>query len=80
MYRGDVNGEFKHYGLQENDEKWAVIILILRFFHQSALISMENIVFCPATITLIITAPIFHKLLQNKLGWGGVNGHRFAII
>ena len=34
MYRGDVND-----GKRENDEKWAVFIQILQFFHQSALIS-----------------------------------------
>ena len=39
MYRGDVNGEFEHYGLRENDEKWAVFIQIHRFLHQFALIS-----------------------------------------
>ena len=49
------------------------------FFISLRLFRRENIVFCPATIVLIIIAPIFHKLLK-KSGVGGVNGHRFAII
>ena len=49
------------------------------FFTSTRLFRKENIVFCPATIILIIIAPIFHKLLKNS-GVGGVNGHRFAII
>ena len=49
------------------------------FFTSTRLFRKENIVFCPATIILIIIAPIFHKLLKNS-SVGGVNGHRFAII
>ena len=49
------------------------------FFTSLRLFRKENIVFCPATIIMIIIAPIFHKLLKNS-GVGGVNGHRFAII
>ena len=50
------------------------------FFTSLRLFRRENIVFCPATIFLIIIAPIFHKLLKKNSGVGGVNGHRFAII
>ena len=39
------------------------------FFTSTRLFRKENIVFCPATIILIIIAPIFHKLLK-KLGCG----------
>ena len=41
------------------------------FFISLHLFQRENIVFCPATIVLIIIAPIFHKLLK-KIGcrWG----------
>ena len=49
------------------------------FFTSTSLFRKENIVFCPATIILIIIAPIFQKLLKNS-GVDGVNGHRFAII
>ena len=49
------------------------------FFTSTRLFLKENIVFCPATIILIIIAPIFQKLLKNS-GVGGVNGHQFAII
>ena len=41
------------------------------FFTSLLLFRMENIVFCPATIILIIIAPIFHKLLKKiGCGWG----------
>ena len=39
------------------------------FFISLRLFRRENIVFCPATIILIIIAPIFHKLLK-KIGCG----------
>ena len=39
------------------------------FFTSTRLFRKDNIVFCPATIILIIIAPIFHKLLK-KLGCG----------
>ena len=51
------------------------------FFISLCLFRRESIVFCPATIILIIIALIFHKLLKKKKSVvGGVNGHRFAII
>ena len=41
------------------------------FFISLRLFRRENIVFCPATIILIIIAPIFHKLLKKiGCGWG----------
>ena len=41
------------------------------FFTSTRLFQKENIVFCPATIILIIIAPIFHKLLKKLVcGWG----------
>ena len=40
------------------------------FFTSLRLFGRENIVFCPATIILIITAPIIHKLLKKT--WMGV--------
>ena len=41
------------------------------FFISLRLFRRENIVFCLATIILIIIAPIFHKLLKNiGCGWG----------
>ena len=39
------------------------------FFTSLCLFRRENIVFCPATIILIIIGPIFHKLLE-KIGCG----------
>ena len=40
------------------------------FFTSTILFRKENIVFCPATIILIIIAPIFHKLLKKlECGW-----------
>ena len=42
---------------------------LFNFFISLRLFRMENIVFCPATIILIIIAPIFHKLLK-KIGCG----------
>ena len=41
------------------------------FFISLRLFRRENIVLCPATIILIIIAPIFHKLLKKiGCGWG----------
>ena len=41
------------------------------FFTRLRLFQKANIVFCPATIILIIIAPIFHKLLKKLgCGWG----------
>ena len=41
------------------------------FFISLCLFRRENIVVCPATIILIIIAPIFHKLLKKiGCGWG----------
>ena len=41
------------------------------FFISLRLFRRENIVFCPATINLIIIAPIFHKLLKKNRVWVG---------
>ena len=49
------------------------------FFISLRLFRRENIVFGPATIILIIIAPIFTNYWKIS-GVGGVNGHRFAII
>ena len=57
-----------------------IFFQILQFFTSLRLFRRENIVFCPATIILIIIAQIFHNLLKKNPGVGGVNGHRFAII
>ena len=43
--------------------KFTYFFISLRFFRR------ENIVFCPAMISLIIIAPIFHKFLK-KIGCG----------
>ena len=45
--------------------KFTEFCISLRLFRR------ENIVFCPATIILIIIAPIFHKILKKiGCGWG----------
>ena len=41
------------------------------FFISLRLFRRENIVFCPATIILIIITPIFHKLLKKSDVGGG---------
>ena len=41
------------------------------FFNSLRLFRKENIVYCPATIILIIIAPIFHKLLKKTRVWVG---------
>ena len=41
------------------------------FFISLRLFGRENIVFCPATIILIIIALIFHKLLKKIGCWWG---------
>ena len=41
------------------------------FFINLRLFCREDIVFCPATISLIIIAPIFHNFLKKiGCGWG----------
>ena len=72
MYRGDVNGEF--------DEKWAVFIQILQFFHQSALISKGKHCFLSRHDYFDYNSSDFSQIIEKNSGVGGVNGHRFAII
>ena len=73
MYCGELGGEIWHYGSQKNDEKRCVFIQILRFFHQSGLISKEN--HCLLSLHDdfdYYSSDFFFKLLKKKIwcGWG----------
>ena len=48
-----------------------IFFQILQFFTSLRLFRRENIVFCPATIILIIIAQIFHNLLKKTRVWVG---------
>ena len=52
-------------------KNWPYLINFTDFFIRLRLFRKENIVFCSATIILIIISPIFHKLLRKiGCGWG----------
>ena len=71
MYRGDVTVNFNITGNGKMMKNGPYLFKFTNFFISLRLFRRENIVFCPPMITLIIIAPIFHKLLKKiGCGWG----------
>ena len=62
------------------DEKWAVFIQILGFFHQSALFLKKKQCLLSRHDYFDYSSTDFSLILKKKLGVGWMNGHRFAII
>ena len=59
-------------GNWENDEKWAVFIQILRFFHQSSLISKGKHCLLSRHDFFDYNSTDFSQILEKKSGVGGM--------